>query len=248
MRLLILGGTTEASALARRVAGRADLRPVLSLAGRTRNPAPPAVNFRTGGFGGINGLKDYLAASGTEAIVDATHPFAAQMSRHAAAACAASGIPRAVLTRAPWTWTDGDQWTVVGDIAAAVAALGDRPRTVFLTVGSLHLAAFAAAPWHRYVVRSIDPPEAIASLPRHRLVLARGPFGLADETELMRQEQVDVLVTKNSGGSATGAKLAAARLLGINVVMIERPQAPPGPTFDTVDAVLAWIESHRAAP
>lgn len=248
MRVLILGGTTEASALARRIAGRRDLEPVLSLAGRTRNPVPPPIAFRVGGFGGIAGLKNYLVESRTDAVIDATHPFAAQMSRHVAAACRDLGLPLAVFTRPPWRRQDGDRWISVSDISAAVLALGEAPRTVFLTVGALQLAAFAAAPQHRYIVRTIDPPAAIDGLPAHRLILARGPFGIADEIALMRHERVDVLVTKNSGGSATEAKLAAARALGIAVVMVERPAAEAVPAFDTLDAILAWFEAHRPAP
>jgi precorrin-6A/cobalt-precorrin-6A reductase len=209
---------------------------------------PPPVPYRVGGFGGIAGLRDFLAAGRIDAVVDATHPFAAQMARHAAVACRDLGVPRAVLTRPPWRAGDGDRWTAVRDVAAAAGALGAEPRTVFLTVGSLHLAAFAATPRHRYVVRTIDPPGSLAALPSHRLVLARGPFRVADEIALMRQEQVDALVTKNSGGTATEAKLVAAAALGIEVIMIERPAPEAGPSFESIDAVLAWIEAHRAAP
>ena len=248
MRLLILGGTTEASALVRRIAGRGDLDAVLSLAGRTRNPVAPPIPLRVGGFGGIAGLKDYLVSSGTGAVIDATHPFAAQMSRHAAVACRDLGVPLAVLTRPPWRPQAGDRWVSVGDVASAVGALGERPRVVFLTVGSLQLAAFAAAPWHRYVVRSIDPPAAIGCLPLHRLVLARGPFRVEDEIALMRQETVEMVVTKNSGGSATEAKLTAARALGIEVVMVERPAGEAVTAFAAMEPVLAWIEAHSPAP
>lgn len=248
MRILILGGTTEASALAGRVAGRCDLDPMLSFAGRTRSPVPPPIPFRVGGFGGIAGLKDFLTASGIEAVIDATHPFAVQMSRHAAVACRDLGLPFAILTRPAWVGQEGDRWTSVGEIPAVVRALGARPRTVFLTVGSLQLAAFTAAPQHHYIVRTIDPPEAISRLPSHRLVLARGPFSVDDEIALMRQEKVDVLVTKNSGGTATEAKLYAARALGVEVIVVERPAAGAAPAFETVDAIMAWIEAHRVAP
>ena len=248
MRLLILGGTTESSALARRVADRADLRPELSLAGRTRNPAPPPIPFRVGGFGGIAGLKAHLTQQQTDAVIDATHPFAAQMSRHAAAACRDLGIPVARLTRPAWSPQPNDRWTSVADIAAAVQALGTQPRRVFLTVGGLHLAAFARAPQHRYLVRSIDPPAAASALPSHRLILARGPFSVETETALMRDARTDTLVTKNSGGSATEAKITAARALDIEVIIVQRPPPEDYPAFDTVDAVLAWLDAHRPAP
>jgi precorrin-6A/cobalt-precorrin-6A reductase len=133
-------------------------------------------------------------------------------------------------------------------MAAAVRALGARPRTVFLTIGGLHLAAFVAAPRHRYIVRTIDPPDGVGALPDHRLILARGPFGLEQEIALMRAENVELLVTKNSGGTATGAKITAARTLGIEVVMIERPAREAVPAYDTIDGILAWIEAHRPAP
>lgn len=248
MRLLILGGTTEASALAARIADGQDLQPVLSFAGRTRRPVAPPILFRIGGFGGIAGLTAYLVAQQVDAVIDATHPFAAQMSRNAAAACHGIGIPLALLTRPPWREQAGDRWINVADITSAVQALGDRPRTVFLTVGGLHLAAFAAAPHHRYVVRTIDPPAAIGCLPAHRLILARGPFTLEQEIALMQAEHIEMLVTKNSGGRATEAKIDAARALGIDVIIIQRPAPENVPAFESVDAVLTWIEGHRPPP
>lgn len=248
MRLLILGGTTEAGALARRIAERRDLDAILSLAGRTRSPVAPPIPFRTGGFGGVDGLKAYLADQKIDAVVDATHPFAAQISRNAADACRDLAVPLAVLTRPAWRRQEHDDWIRVADMTEAARALGQRPRRVFLTVGALQLAAFAAAPHHHYVVRTIEPPEAIGALPCHRLILARGPFSLEDEVRLMRDERIEVLITKNSGGSATEAKIAAARALGIEVVMVERPAAGDVTTFESIDAVLAWIEDHRPAP
>jgi precorrin-6A/cobalt-precorrin-6A reductase len=248
MRLLILGGTTEASSLVRQIAGRRDLDPVLSFAGRTRSLLPPPIPFRVGGFGGIGGLTTYLTEHQTDAVIDATHPFAAQMSRNAAAACRDLGLPLAVFTRPAWHRQPRDRWISVADMEAAVRALGEWPRTVFLTVGGLQLAAFGCAPQHRYIVRTIERPGAIDALPVHRLILARGPFSLEHEIALMRVEKVDVLVTKNSGGAATEAKLAAARALGIEVVIIERPAPEAVPTFDTIDGILAWIEAHRPVP
>ena len=246
MRLLILGGTTEASALARHIAGRTDLDPILSLAGRTQNPLTPPIPFRTGGFGGAAGLKAYLTGAKIDAVIDATHPFAAQMSAHAVEACRDLCLPIAIFTRAAWRAVPGDRWVPAADMNAAATALGDRPRRVFLTVGGLQLAAFAAVPQHHYLVRTIDPPD-LAALPDHRLILARGPFTVDDEIALMREADIDILVTKNSGGKATAAKLAAARALGIEAVMVERPKSEDVPTFEKLDAVIAWVENHRPA-
>jgi precorrin-6A/cobalt-precorrin-6A reductase len=248
MRLLILGGTTEASALARRIAGRRDVEPVLSFAGRTRSPSPPPIPFRVGGFGGVAGLEAYLIERKIDAVVDATHPFAAQMSRNAVAACGTLGLPIAGFTRPGWGKRDGDHWTSVADMAGAVRALGERPRRVFLTIGGVQLAEFARASQHWFLVRTIDPPEALRALPSHRLILARGPFGVADEIALMRSERIDTLVTKNSGGAATEAKIEAARVLGIEVIIVERPAPEDYPVFEAVDDVLAWMEVHRPAP
>jgi precorrin-6A/cobalt-precorrin-6A reductase len=248
MRLLILGGTTESSALARNVVGWAELDPILSLAGRTQNPVEPPIPFRVGGFGGVEGLKTYLRDSAIDVVVDATHPFAAQMSAHAVEACRDLNLPLAVFTRAAWRPVPGDRWSPVASMAAAAAALGEASRRIFLTVGGLQLAAFAKAPQHHYLVRTIDPPEAIAALPDHRLILARGPFDVEDEIALMQGERIDVLVTKNSGGKATAAKLAAARALDIEVVMVERPGSEDVLAFEKLDVVMKWILDHRAAP
>jgi precorrin-6A/cobalt-precorrin-6A reductase len=248
MRLLILGGTTEASALARRIAGRHDLDPVLSFAGRTRSPVAPPIPFRVGGFGGVAGFAAYLVEQKTQAVIDATHPFAAQMSRNAAAACGDLGVPLAVLTRPAWRRQPGDRWIEVPDMEAAVGAIGQRPRNVLLTIGGLQLAGFARAPQHRYIVRTIDPPAAIGSLPSHRLIRARGPFSVDKEIALMRAEHVDALVTKNSGGTATEAKIAAARALGIEVIIVERPSPEAVLAFTTIDEILGWIEAHRPVP
>jgi precorrin-6A/cobalt-precorrin-6A reductase len=248
MRLLILGGSTEASALARRVSERSDLCAILSFAGRTRGLIVPPIPFRVGGFGGVEGLRKFLAEDRIDAVVDATHPFAVQMSRNAVVACRDLGLPLAVLTRPAWRRQDGDRWICVPDMDAAVRACGLSARRVFLTIGALQLATFAVAPHHHYVVRTIDRPAAIDTLPSHRLILARGPFDVEAEIALMRDERIEILVTKNSGGTATRAKIDAARALGIQVVMIERSEAGDGTGFTTVDAVMAWIDAHRPAP
>jgi precorrin-6A/cobalt-precorrin-6A reductase len=247
MRLLILGGTTEASALARRIMGRRDLQPILSFAGRTRSPIAPPIPFRVGGFGGIQGLKRFLLDKKIDVVIDATHPFAAQMSRNSAAACGDLEVPLAVFTRPAWRPVEGDRWIHVSDMEAAVRALGNKPRRVFLTIGGLQLTAFAGASHNHYVVRTIEPPDAIDLFVSVRLILARGPFRIEDEIRLMHDERVEILVTKNSGGDATGAKIDAARALGIEVVMVERPATDDGSSFGSIDAILDWIEVHRRA-
>ena len=248
MRILILGGTSEARELAQRVAGDAAFEATLSLAGRTRNPWLPPIPFRIGGFGSVDGLRDYLAAEKIEAVIDATHPFAVQMSENARLACAAARLPLAVLTRPEWQAQEGDRWIVVDDIEAAVEALGERPRRVLLTHGRLGLAAFARRPQHDYVVRTIDRPDDIELLPQHRLILERGPFDRASELRLLHDERIDIIVSKNSGGAATYPKIEAARELGLAVVMIRRPKA--GAVSECFDAgsVMAWLATHRAAP
>jgi precorrin-6A/cobalt-precorrin-6A reductase len=246
--LLILGGTSEASGLARRVASEPGIEAILSLAGATANPAPAPIAQRIGGFGGPEGLAAYIARERIGAVIDATHPFASRMSANAAAACCATDTPLIVFTRPPWTRKPGDRWIEVATIDDAVAALGAPPRTVFLTQGRLQLAAFARAPQHRYIVRAIDRPAEIDALPHCKLILARGPFSLFDEFKLMRDEGVAALVTKNSGGLATYAKIEAARALDIEVVVLRRPTAPEAETLTDLDAVMAWIRDHRRAP
>jgi precorrin-6A/cobalt-precorrin-6A reductase len=248
LRLLILGGTSQASALAEAIAGRADIEATLSLAGRTREPAPSPIPTRIGGFGGAHGLRAYLEVEDIDALIDATHPFAAQMSRHAAEASAAARRPLLIFTRPPWEKQSGDRWIDVATIEDAAQAVGAVRRHVFLTQGRSQLAAFASAPQHRYLVRAIEAPSDIDVLPDRRLILARGPFALADEEALMRGEAIDILVSKNSGGASTYAKIEAARRLGLPVVMLRRPDKPDVPQTSALGDVLAWIHSHRAAP
>jgi len=248
LRLLILAGTSEASALARRLADEPDVEAVLSLAGATANPAPAPIARRIGGFGGPEGLQAYLRDENIDAVVDATHPFAARMSANALSACRASGVPLVVFTRPPWTRREGDRWTEVATMDEAVEALGPKRKIVFLTQGRLELAAFTRAPQHRYIVRVIDPPAEAAALPDRRMVLTRGPFALEDELALMGREKVEILVTKNSGGAATYPKIEAARMLGIEVVILRRPKPPEANTLTAIDDVMAWIACHRAAP
>ncbi len=167
------------------------------------------------------------------------------MSANAVAACAMADTPLVVFTRPPWTPQEGDLWTMVATMEEAVEALGSRRRIVFLTQGRLQLCAFARAPQHRYIVRAIDRPEEVDALSDCKLILARGPFTLADELALMRSEGVETLVTKNSGGSATYPKIEAARILGVSVIIIARPNAPEAATLHDLGAVMTWIADHR---
>ena len=177
--------------------------------------------------------------------MDATHPFARVMKGNAAAAAREAGVPRVAVWRPGWVAEAGDEWTEVPEMAAAVDALGAAPRRVFLTVGQQELGPFRAAPWHDYLVRSVEPPD-VGVLPAGvRYVAARGPFEVADEVRLLRDEGIEVVVTKNSGGEATRAKLVAARRLGIPVVMVARPPEPEGPVVGDVAGVLAWL--HQVA-
>jgi len=249
MRLLILGGTTEATALGRAVAGDARIDGAISLAGRTRHPLPQPLPVRVGGFGGVEGLATYLREHRIDALIDATHPFAARMTAHAVAAARATNTPLLVVLRPPWRPGERDRWTMVPDMQAAAAALGPAPRRVFLTVGQKDLSPFGAAPQHHYVLRSVDPPPPEALPPDVVVIAARGPFAEADESSLLSERRIDVIVTKNSGGTATEAKLAAARALGLPVVMVERPPPPPARTVATVAEALHWLERrHAAAP
>jgi precorrin-6A/cobalt-precorrin-6A reductase len=248
MRVLILGGTTEASALAVALAQREGIEPVLSLAGRTERPVLPDVAYRIGGFGGADGLASHLRNEAIDAVVDATHPFAGRMCWNAAAACEHAGVPLLRLGRPAWVAGDGDLWVEVASIEDAVAALGEAPRRVFLTVGRLSLPAFGAAPQHHYLVRSIDAPDDLSMLPDRRLLLARGPFGVVAEETLMRDNRVEVVVTKNSGGTATAGKIEAARRLRLPVVMVARPPRPALPEAGSVEDAVEWLQGHRPRP
>jgi precorrin-6A/cobalt-precorrin-6A reductase len=246
LRILILGGTTEASALARKVAGDVLLAPVLSFAGRTANPQPQPIPIRVGGFGGIDGLVRFLRDKRIEAVVDATHPYADQMSAHAVAACRETGVPLASLVRTAWQRHADDRWQIVADTEAAARALGTTPQRVFLSLGRQDLHVFATAPQHHYLARLIERPGQETLPPDLRLLQARGPFDRLAEERLLREECIDVLVSRNAGGSATYAKIEAARALDLPVVMIARPHKPAGAVTIDVDACVAWL--HRLAP
>ncbi len=242
-RVLVLGGSSEASALATRLCADGGVTVTTSLAGRTAAPSALPGQVRIGGFGGPAGLARWLEEERVDAVVDATHPFTAQMPWNAAEACTAQGVPRLRLRRPGWAPEAGDRWSVVADMKTAAAVIATMPaRRVFLTIGRQQLAEFAGLEQVWFLVRSIERPD---PLPLHRaeVLLSRGPFALAGEEELMTSRHIDAVVTKNSGGSAAAAKLTAARRLGIPLVMVARPPAPPGPCVTTVDDALWWLAS-----
>ena len=241
LRVLILGGTTEATALARLLAGDPRFAATLSLAGRTSEPRPQPLPTRIGGFGGIDGLTQYLRTEQIEAMIDTTHPYADRMSTNAVAACAQVGVPLASLVRPPWQVAPGDCWQIVPDTDAAALAIGSTPRRVFLSLGRQELHCFAAAPQHRYLARLIESPQQDRLPPDLTLIQARGPFDLAAETKLLTQGRIEVVVSKNSGGSSTYAKIEAARTLGLPVIMIARPDKPAGHVVRTPEEAVAWL-------
>jgi precorrin-6A/cobalt-precorrin-6A reductase len=251
MRVLILGGTTEASDLAHLLAEDRRFEMTLSLAGRTSNPRTQPIPTRIGGFGGIDGLAAWLTQEAIEAVVDATHPYAVQISSNVVAACGRLAIPLATIVRPAWQPRPGDAWLGVASAEAAADALGPEPRRVFLSLGRLELGAFANSPHHHYIARTIDPPDDIALPPDLRLIFGRGPFDAQAEATLLQQERIDVLVSKNSGGAATYAKIEATRRLGIPVVMIARPHKLRGHALENAGSAVSWLEqelAHRTAP
>jgi len=242
--ILVLGGTAEGRTLATELVA-AGVPVTSSLAGRVAAPRLPPGEVRVGGFGGADGLAEYLAEHRISAVINATHPFAAQITANAATACARTGTPLLVLRRPPWQARDDDKWTTTPDLPAAAAALTDyaAEAVVLLTIGRQGVAAFSAAP-QRFWLRSVDPPD--GPLPaRAEVILDRGPFTVPDERELMRRLTVDVLVTKNSGGPMTVAKLVAARELGLPVIVVDRPPLPPDmQVVDDVRGALSWAGSR----
>ncbi|MFJ5531121.1 cobalt-precorrin-6A reductase [Streptomyces sp. NPDC093261] len=229
LHVLVLGGTTEARELAAALAARSGVRVTTSLAGRVSRPGTLDGDVRIGGFGGAEGLAGWLRAQRADALVDATHPFAAGITANAARAAAATGVPAVVLRRPGWRAGPGDHWHEAASLAGAAALLPRLGRRVFLTTGRLGLAAFAHLTDLHFVVRSVEPPGPPMP-PDTDVLLARGPFTVEDESALLREHRIEVLVTKDSGGAATAAKLTAARERGLPVVVVRRPPLPEGVT------------------
>lgn len=238
--LLLLGGTGEARALAARLHPNVDI--LSSLAGRVPDPALPVGPVRIGGFGGTVGLRNWLRDNDVTAVVDATHPFAATITAHAAAACADLGVPHLVLSRPAWDAAGAIE--VTSDIHAAEHVAAKEYSRVFLTSGRSGVAAFVDnEAW--FLIRVVTPPDP-HSLPRaHEVLLSRGPYGYAEERALMARHGIEAVVTKNSGGDMTRAKLQAAQDLGVDVLMIPRPLLPPGVTVvGSVDEAADWVLSR----
>ncbi|WP_323798150.1 cobalt-precorrin-6A reductase [Nisaea sp.] len=247
-RILVLGGTDLANAfIAALRAAHPDLEIVLSLAGRTRDPKLPDCVIRTGGFGGAEGLADYLRQEGITALVDATHPYAAQISANAATAAAETGTPCLHLVRPAWEQAPGDNWYPATDYEDATRHLDalsqTHPLTVFLTVGRQGLEPFHYLMNGTHVVRAVEQPDEAELPPGARAVLARGPFREADEAAFLKENEIDVIVSKNSGGTATYGKILAARSLRMPVVMVARPPVPEGAIVGDVESALVWVET-----
>lgn len=244
LRVLVLGGTTEARGLAERLSGRPDVDLVSSLAGRVASPRMPAGQVRVGGFAGATGLAQWIDAHGIQAVIDATHPFAATISWNAAVAAAASHVPLLTLRRKAWVPGEGDRWFEAASLQDSALMLPELGHRHFLTIGRQGVSCFADVAGAWFLVRSIDPLQE-PTPPQMELLLDRGPYGLDAEIALMRDRRVDTVITKNSGGQATAAKLAGARELGLPVVMVQRPATPEGvPEVADVQSAVEWVDAQ----
>lgn len=244
--ILILGGTGEAAALARAIDREWSeaVRLTSSLAGRVEKPGPLPGDVRVGGFGGVAGLVAYLRDEQVDLLIDATHPFADRISSHARQAAEMAGLPRLGFARPLWRRDPVDRWIEVETVEQAAQAAGDISKRAFLTVGRTEIAPFAQSGDVWFLVRLVDPPEAPLPLQNHETVIARGPFTVAGERELMLHHRIDLLITKASGGAATEAKILAAREADIPVLMVRRPRPEPGRRVSDVEAAMAWIRDQ----
>ena len=241
MNLLILAGTIEASGLAQKVA-KAGIKACLSFAGRVERLKSQPIPRRVGGFGGVAGLCEYLEEAAITHVIDATHPFAVQMSRNTVDACAALGLPLLGVERRPWLPKTGDFWIEVDSIVDAVAQLEIPQKRVMLALGRMHIEAFAAQPHHHYLLRLVDPPADDISLPDFHSIISRGPFTAEDDNRLLRDHSIDMLVSKNSGGSGASSKIEAARALSLPIIMIKRPPLlRKRQAVETVAEAMAWL-------
>jgi len=234
----------DARLLAAKLAEESGYRILLSMAGRTKEPVKQPVPMRVGGFGGAEGLARYIVEEGFDLLVDATHPYAARISANATTAAEIAGVALVRLSRPAWVAGAGDRWLNVGSVEEAVTALGPTSTSAFLALGRQELLPFATAQQHRYLIRSVDPVEPPLEVPNARYITARGPFALADEIDMLKGNGIEVIVSKNSGGTAAYAKIEAARALGIPVVMIDRPARREA---DAASVVVPDIETALSA-
>jgi precorrin-6A/cobalt-precorrin-6A reductase len=241
-KLLILGGTGDAQQLAAATQQISGLIVISSLAGRTQQPILPIGQVRTGGFGGEQGLIDYLRDHEIDLLIDATHPFARQISGNAAAAMAVLELPLLILERSAWQQHPSDRWLEVANHQAAAELLPQLGQRIFLTIGRQELGFYAHLQDLWFLMRSIDPPD--LATPPGEMLLAKGPFDLNSERELLLKYQIQAIVSKNSGGKATYAKILAARELGLPVVMIQRPISPAGERVDNVKQAIEWLQGQ----
>lgn len=228
------------------LAGDPRFEATLSFAGRTAAPKAQPIETRIGGFGGADGLADFLGRQKIEAVIDATHPYAPRISANAVVACARTGVALASLVRAAWKPEAGDRWETAPTAVAAALAIGKAPRRVFLALGRQELHFFAAFAQHHYIARLIEPPQGVRP---HNLVLLqqRGPFDRDAELRLLKERKIDVIVSRNSGGSATYPKIEAARVLGLPVIMIGRPVKPAGHIVRSAEEAVAWLAHEGPA-
>jgi precorrin-6A/cobalt-precorrin-6A reductase len=251
LQILILGGTGDAARLAAGINADPKFSVTTSLAGRTDNPKKLAGKVRVGGFGGIAGLIDYLRESKVDVLVDASHPFAAQIRRHAMAAATKANVPLLRLERAAWAKMRGDRWHEVEDLAEAAKLAPKLGHRAFLTVGRTELASFSGVAGVHFLVRLVDPPSAPLPLADFEIMLERGPFDETEELQLMRVRHIDLVIAKNSGGDATYGKIAAARELKVPVILQRRPALPPGyapaAMVETAEAAMEWLDRFARA-
>ena len=243
-RVLILGGTGDAAALAAQLSVLPGVEITTALAGRTQQPSALPGVVRVGGFGGSDGLLAYLKEKRIDILIDATHPFAAQMSWNAAMAAGEARLPHLMLVRPEWEKVAGDRWIEVENVEAAAQAIPMNARRIFLTIGRQQLAPFALLTEHWFLMRSIDPPATDMALPNGELLLDRGPFTLENESALLKQHRIEAIVSKNSGGDATYAKIMAARELELPIVMVQRPAMPSGDRVSDVASAVEWVKQR----
>lgn len=241
-RLLILGGTSDAIALAQQLSAFPHLQVITSLAGRTQSATAPGTS-RIGGFGGATGLADYLHQEQIHYLIDATHPFAHQITQNAAIAAQKLGIPHLMLVRPAWEKSDRDQWIEVASNTAAAQLIPTlNLKRIFLTIGRQELSSFAQLTHHWFLMRMIDPPE--TPIPPGEILLDRGPFTLENERELLQKYNIEAIVSKNSGGNATYAKILAAQELNLPIIMVQRPPLPEAQEVATPQAAIAWFNQQ----